>query len=229
MDHIVLQAKLAEQAERYDEMVIFVKQIILNKKNLNNEEMLLFSRAYKSYLGIKRQAYQALVAIKSTESNIDKIKKVDEFISNEVILILNIVNEVVEILDQQLLPNEKIIQNKVHYLKLKGDFLRYASECLKNEEFIVASTKAKNVYEEAMKIAEHELEVVDPIRLALALSYSVFIFEILHDGVCAQQISKNAFDAAIHKIETMDDTNYKEAALILQNLRDNALRMIVDK
>jgi 14-3-3 protein epsilon len=61
----------------------------------------------------------------------------------------------------------------------------------------------------------------NPIRLGLALNYSVFYYEIKNDSNKACELAKGAFDEAIGVIETSSEDTMKDSMLIMQLLRDN--------
>ena len=66
-----------------------------------------------------------------------------------------------------------------------------------------------------------KLKSTHPIRLGLALNYSVFYYEILSQPDLACKLAKSAFDAAIQELETLDEEEYRDSATIMQLLRDN--------
>jgi ATP-binding cassette subfamily B protein len=72
-----------------------------------------------------------------------------------------------------------------------------------------------------MQIASTELLPTHPIRLGLALNYSVCFFEILGKQKEACELAKKSFDDAIAKLDTLDEASYKDSTLIMQLLRDN--------
>jgi 14-3-3 protein epsilon len=85
---------------------------------------------------------------------------------------------------------------------------------------------AQKNYQEALNIAQNAekgLAPTHPIRLGLALNFSVCYYEILHDSAKACELAKHAFDEAIAKLDHLDDASYKDSTLIMQLLRDNLI------
>jgi hypothetical protein len=68
---------------------------------------------------------------------------------------------------------------------------------------------------------EEGLPPTHPIRLGLALNYSVFFYEILGSPDKACELAKTAFDDAIAELDQLHEESYKDATLIMQLLRDN--------
>lgn len=84
-----------------------------------------------------------------------------------------------------------------------------------------AIQKCTDAYKIATKQAE-DLITTEPIRLGLALNYSVFYYEIMVSPDIAVKFAKKAFDDAIADIEDVSsDELYKDVASIMQLLRDN--------
>merc|ERR1711976_484411 len=76
-------------------------------------------------------------------------------------------------------------------------------------------------YKQAFDIAGQEMPPTHPIRLGLALNYSVFYYEILNDPEQACTLAKTSFDDAIAELDTLSEESYKDSTLIMQLLRDN--------
>merc|ERR1712233_207661 len=76
-------------------------------------------------------------------------------------------------------------------------------------------------YKRAFELSQIVLEPTHPIRLGLALNYSVCFYEILKDKKKACQLAKDAFDEAISKLDKLEESDYKDSTLIMQLLRDN--------
>lgn len=79
---------------------------------------------------------------------------------------------------------------------------------------------AQDAYKQASHAAE-ELKSTHPIRLGLALNYSVFYYEILSSPEVACKLAKQAFDNAIADLDGLEEDEYRDSATIMQLLRDN--------
>merc|ERR1712241_810205 len=84
-----------------------------------------------------------------------------------------------------------------------------------------ASKDAKEAYAEATVEAEKDLVVTHPIRLGLALNYSVFMYEVLNQPDDACKMARTAFEDAIAELDNVAEDSYKDSTLIMQLLRDN--------
>ncbi len=70
---LIQKAKLAEQAERYDDMAAWMKQVTEQGAELTNEERNLLSVAYKNVVGARRSAWRVISSIEQkTEGNDNK-------------------------------------------------------------------------------------------------------------------------------------------------------------
>ena len=70
-------------------------------------------------------------------------------------------------------------------------------------------------------MAQTELTPTHPIRLGLALNFSVFYYEILNSPDRACHLAKQAFDDAIAELDSLSEESYRDSTLIMQLLRDN--------
>ncbi|CAO3693204.1 unnamed protein product [Rhizopus stolonifer] len=104
---------------------------------------------------------------------------------------------------------------------MKGDYYRYLAEFLTAETRKDAATEAHEAYKSATDVAQTELAPTHPIRLGLALNFSVFYYEILNSPDRACHLAKQAFDDAIAELDTLSEESYKDSTLIMQLLRDN--------
>src|ERR1700743_373066 len=77
------------------------------------------------------------------------------------------------------------------------------------------------IVQNATDVAQTELTPTHPIRLGLALNFSVFYYEILNSPDRACHLAKQAFDDAIAELDSLSEESYRDSTLIMQLLRDN--------
>merc|ERR1712072_1520807 len=78
-----------------------------------------------------------------------------------------ICSEILELIDQCLVPMSTAGESKVFYFKMKGDYYRYIAEFTEGEGKTSAANSAHDAYKEAMAVATTDLVVTHPIRLGL--------------------------------------------------------------
>merc|ERR1712142_1179441 len=78
-----------------------------------------------------------------------------------------------------------------------------------------AAENALVAYKAASDIAMTELATTHPIRLGLALNFSVFYYEILNSPDRACRLAKAAFDDAIADLDTLSEESYKDSTLVM--------------
>jgi len=220
----VYLAKLAEQAERYDEMVDAMKKVAALNVELSVEERNLLSVAYKNVIGARRAAFRIISSIeqketsKGNETNVSKVKEYSAKIEKE---LHDISNDVLNVLNNHLIPNAQSDEATVFYYKMKGDYYRYMAEFTAGDKRKEAGQNSLEAYTNALKVAEGKLPTTHPIRLGLALNFSVFYFEILNEPTKACDLAKKAFDEAIKDLDNLTEDSYKDSTVIMQLLRDN--------
>jgi len=219
-DSLVYMAKLSEQAERFDEMVEHMKNVAAQAQELNVEERNLLSVAYKNVIGSRRASWRVLSSIegKSDTSQLPLIQDYKKKIEDELIAICD---EILQIIADELIPKSQSEEGKVFYYKMKGDYHRYLAEFQSGDTRKESSNMALEAYENASRHAQHELPPTHPIRLGLALNFSVFYYEIMNSPDRACHLAKQAFDEAIAELDTLSEESYKDSTLIMQLLRDN--------
>ncbi|KAJ3099024.1 hypothetical protein HDU97_003510 [Phlyctochytrium planicorne] len=220
----VYMAKLAEQAERYDEMVAFMKEVAKLGVELTVEERNLLSVAYKNVIGARRASWRIVSSIEQKEEskgNEGQVKKIKEYrvkIEGE---LQDVCSDILAVLDNHLIPAAEAGESKVFYYKMKGDYHRYLAEFATGDKRKDAASQAHDAYKAATDVAQTELAPTHPIRLGLALNFSVFYYEILNSPDRACHLAKQAFDDAIAELDTLSEESYKDSTLIMQLLRDN--------
>jgi len=213
--------RVAETAERYSDMCQFVSKLVKlkseDKKDLDVDERNLLSVAYKNVVGAKRASWRTLAG-GFDDADEELLNKYKGIVEDELEAICM---EVISLLTTHLCKNVEGNgdETEVFYLKMCGDYYRYLSE-FKTETDEIKKNAEKH-YKEAMDVAEANLNETHPTRLGLALNFSVCYYEILKEPEKACDLAKKSFDAAIEKLDTLNDASYKDSTLIMQLLRDN--------
>jgi 14-3-3 protein epsilon len=202
----IYMAKITEQTERFEDMLEAMNNVVKANADLSVEERNLLSVAYKNTIGSRRTAWRALSSIEKKEEqkgskNIGLLKGYKAKIEGE---LNKYCNEILNLIDTQLIQKASNAEAKVFYHKMKGDYFRYISEYTSGAAHDSAGDKAHAAYKAATEIAEADLKTTHPIRLGLALNYSVFYYEVKNDPSVACQLAKKAFDDAIADIDQIE-------------------------
>jgi len=227
-EDLVYAAKLAEQAERYDDMVKNMSQVACKDADLSVEERNLLSVAYKNVIGARRASWRVLTSILNKEETKNaenpKVAHVRDYRTKVEGELDDTCDEILECIKKKLVPKAENTEAKVFYHKMSGDYYRYLAEFKSEDAQTSAANEACRSYEDAQKAAEEPeggLPPTHPIRLGLALNFSVFYYEILNKPEKACELAKSAFDDAIAELDSLQEDSYKDATLIMQLLRDN--------
>jgi len=210
-------ARLAEQAERYEDMVIYMNRVVDMASTLSLDERNLLSVAYKNSVGVRRQSCRLVGQMEREQGDEESVRqtiaayrsKVEEELTARCNECLNVLN--------RLIPSETEAEPKVFYLKMKADYYRYLAEFQPGDDNRV---KAHTCYSEASEEAK-KLEPIHPVRLGLALNFSVFYYEVVSDAQAAGRLAKAAFDEAVEAMHNVDENSYKDSLSIVHLLREN--------
>jgi hypothetical protein len=83
---------------------------------------------------------------------------------------------------------------------MKGDYFRYLAEVATGDEKKKIVEESHSAYQSAFDVSKSEMSPTHPIRLGLALNFSVFHYEIQNSPDRACQLAKQAFDDAIAEV-----------------------------
>ncbi len=188
---------------------------------LNSLSPLQLSVAYKNVIGARRASWRNLNGDEGTDNTL-----IAEYKRQVEAELEAICREVLAILEDVLINSPADAEAQVFYLKMTGDYYRYLAEFKDKRDG--CHEKARNFYQRALDIARGEgpnrgpgLAPTNPIRLGLALNFSVCYYEILGEKGEACELARRAFDDAISQLDDLDENSYKDSTLIMQLLRDN--------
>jgi 14-3-3 protein epsilon len=218
-------AKLAEQAERYDEMADYMEKVgNADGSELSVEERNLLSVAYKNAVGSRRAAWRIITSVEQKEKskgNEENAKYAKEYCTKVEGELDKICNTILGLLDGKLIGASTNGESKVFYQKMKADYFRYIAEFKDGDAKSKAAENARKAYQDADDVAKKDLAVTHPIRLGLALNFSVFQYEVLGNPDDACKMARTAFEDAIAELDNVAEDSYKDSTLIMQLLRDN--------
>eukprot|EP00444_Apocalathium_aciculiferum_P036362 CAMPEP_0183485742 /NCGR_PEP_ID=MMETSP0370-20130417/179583_1 /TAXON_ID=268820 /ORGANISM="Peridinium aciculiferum, Strain PAER-2" /LENGTH=239 /DNA_ID=CAMNT_0025679049 /DNA_START=80 /DNA_END=799 /DNA_ORIENTATION=- len=223
-DKDVYFTKLAEQAERYDEMTEHMENVVKLGGEPSVEERNLLSVAYKNSVGGRRAAWRIITSVEMKEKskgNEENVKFAKEYCSKVEGELQNICDTIIKLLDGNLIGKASSGESEVFYQKMKADYYRYIAEFTKDEKKTNAANSAETAYADAAKVAEKDLAVTHPIRLGLALNYSMFLYEVMAKPDEACKMARTAFEDSIAELDNVAEESYKDSTLIMQLLRDN--------
>jgi len=184
----------------------------------------LLAVAYKNAVGSRRAAWRIITSVEQKETskgNTENAGWAKEYCGKVEAELEDICGKILKLLDENLIAKATTGESKVFYQKMKADYFRYQAEYKSGDHKDSAAIGAKLAYQEAQKVAEKELAVTHPIRLGLALNFSVFQYEVLNNPDEACKMARTAFEDAIAELDNVAEDSYKDSTLIMQLLRDN--------
>jgi hypothetical protein len=188
-EHIFM-ARVAEQAERFEDMVDFLKPVLDSKgSTLNNDERNLLSVAFKSLISSKRAAWRTIAAIEQNP----KYQKFGDALAGykkriETALYADC-EKIIEIVRNRVLSKPSEEEPRAFFVKMVGDYYRYIAETAQGDKLEQVKNEALKAYEEANKVT---LPPCNPIKLGLALNFSVFYYEVMKDQKRACDLAEQA-------------------------------------
>ncbi|KAI0347153.1 14-3-3 protein [Trametopsis cervina] len=221
-------AKVADQAERYRDVVTSIKSLITSPdEQLTVEERNLLSIAFKNLTAQLRNQWRTIdtlekkTASRSAPQQVALMHLQKERIRRE---LDSACMEIVELLEKYLIPSASAGEEKVFYSKMRGDYYRYLAEFTKDQPDDKNASSSLDAYKFAYKHALTTLDPTHPTRLGLALNFAVFYHDIWDSPERACYLAKHAFDEAIAAASEMSAGQALEDSLtILQLLRDDML------
>jgi len=217
----IFMAKLSGQAERFDDMLVYMKAVVKQPQEMNMYEMDLFTMACKSVIEARRVAIRS---VDSMESEVEPHaqQQVDQYKAAIQMELTEEITDILHILDKYYLSETATLGSKVFYYKMKGDYNRYLVELqVENEphrRYVLATIRA---YVRASKYASSGLPEAHPQRLSLALNYSVFYSDYLNKPAIGLSIAKTEYKSGIDKLDDLPEDLYINAASHLRLLQDN--------
>jgi 14-3-3 protein epsilon len=221
LEENIFMARVAEQAERFDDMVTYLQEVVKNKgEDFTTEERNLLSVGFKNQIGSKRTAIRTISAIeqnpkysKFNEALAVYKKKIEQELYDQCLSIVKIVQD-------SCMSVAATDETKAFFYKMIGDYFRYVAECAQGDQLETVKNGALENYKLAATTSE-SLNACNPIRLGLALNFSVFHYEVMNNHKEACNLGETALSDALEKIDDVDEETFRDAKSIIELLKEN--------
>ena len=186
----IFLARVAEQAERLEDMVTFLAEVLEQKgADVSSDERNLLSVAFKNLISSKRAACRTIAAIEQNpkyQKYTDALAKYKQSIEQKLTTDCQMI---IDTINQKVLAKECAGESKAFFIKMVGDYYRYIAENAKGALMEEVKQAALKAYTEANQIT---LPPCNPIKLGLALNFSVFHYEVLKNHKAACELADQA-------------------------------------
>ena len=216
----IFMARVAEQAERFDDMVEFLRPLLKEKGgDFSVEERNLLSVGFKNLIGGKRTAIRTISAIEQNPKyskfggalSAYKKKIEGELQKN--------CQDIIDMIKGDGMKTQDS-EGRAFFLKMVGDYYRYMAESAQGDVLAKARDGALEHYRLA-ETAGQTLHACNPIKLGLALNFSVFHYEVMQDNKQACTLAETALQEAMNKIDDVDEETFRDAKSIIELLKEN--------
>ncbi len=146
----IFLARVAEQAERFEDMVDFLKPVLDQKGgDITSDERNLLSVAFKNLISSKRTAWRTISAIeqnpkyaKFADSLIAYKRKIEEGLYRDC-------ENIIKIIKDKVLTKAAEAEAKAFFVKMVGDYYRYIAETAQGAKLDEVKREALKAYQEA--------------------------------------------------------------------------------
>jgi 14-3-3 protein epsilon len=219
VEEYIFLARVAEQAERFEDMVDQLEHVLAEKgADVTSDERNLLSVAFKNLISSKRAACRTIAAI---EQNPKYSKFGDALAGYKAGIEQKLQDDCQRIID---MINTKVLakscdgEPKAFFVKMVGDYYRYIAENAKGDNLEKVKQSALAAYNEANAIT---LPPCNPIKLGLALNFSVFHYEAMKNHKAACDLADQSLQDALDKIDELEEDDFRDAKSIIELLKEN--------
>ena len=200
----------------------FINNIIKHKTtDLTQQEQQLFNTTYSTITSNKLKLINILSNLNLNDSHMN-IEYINAYKNKLITELENICLNVITTIDEYLLPKAMCNEDKVVYLKMKGDYCRYLYLIYSGDKQQKYVDIGKHAFNLAIKNS-YGIEYDKTVKLELMLSLSMFYYEVVNDIDKAVNVSEEAVlkgkNALIDKDKETEEI--KQAKLIIELLEQN--------
>ena len=125
---------------------------------------------------------------------------------------------IIDLIKSKVLTKNCLEESKAFFVKMVGDYYRYIAETAQGDKFEQVKQAALKAYTEANGLT---LPPCNPIKLGLALNFSVFYYEVMKDHKKACALADESLQAALDKIDELGEDDFRDAKSIIELLKEN--------
>ena len=219
VDENIFLARVAEQAERFDDMVTYLESVLEVKgADVSSDERNLISVAFKNLISSKRAACRTIAAIEQNPKYSKYEQALKDYKTTIESQLIADCDRIIAIINNKVLSKACDGEAKAFFVKMVGDYYRYISENAKDAKLEEVKQKALSAYSEANQIS---LAACNPIKLGLALNFSVFHYEVMKNHAEACTLADSALQEALEKIDELEEEDFRDAKSIIELLKEN--------
>jgi len=215
----IFLARVAEQAERFEDMVEFLSKVLDAKgADVTSDERNLLSVAFKNLISSKRTACRTIAAIEQNPKYVNYAEALSSYKSSIENKLISDCQGIIRIINDKVLSKSCAGESRAFFVKMVGDYYRYIAENAKGALMEEVKQKALKTYNEANQIS---LPPCNPIKLGLALNFSVFHYEVMKNHKIACELADQALQEALDKIDELEEDDFRDAKSIIELLKEN--------
>ena len=130
LEEHIFMARVAEQAERFDDMVSYLVKVIGSKNDdFTTEERNLLSVGFKNQIGSKRTAIRTISAIEQNPKYTQFATALGSYKTKIEGELYDQCMAIVAIVAETCLQKASTEETKAFFYKMAGDYYRYVAEC----------------------------------------------------------------------------------------------------
>ena len=156
---------------------------------VTSDERNLLSVAFKNLISSKRAACRTIAAIEQNPKYSKYNGPLASYKSSIENKLTADCQRVIDLINSKVLSKACDGESKAFFIKMVGDYYRYIAENAKGALMEEVKQKALKAYEQANVIT---LPPCNPIKLGLALNFSVFHYEVMKNHKAACELADKA-------------------------------------
>jgi len=225
---LVDNANLAEQGERYDDMLDFMFQCAEFKEPFSLWEATLFHKATRQAVESRRVSLKRINESEEEAASEGDNERISELNEEKIQIQSELTDVAVKILDtlaSYIIPNSDSEFLKALFRSIEGDNFKVMCELTEGEVRDKYLKKADVAYSDSIHLFEEFSEPDCPLRLRAAVNYSIFLYETADQQTQAIDIAQKAFDDSIVNVDSrLSSDEMKESAELMLQLDDKIMR-----